>query len=738
MHLELYVDLRPLQDENYRVRGIGQHIAALLRARRQSAFTIYKTIGLVDSQLPEILPEFRALVDEITYSTNPCCKGERAIFVDGSPMGHDSRFTARFVNHSAFLRAAVIYDFIPVDWPGYLPTLGSRIDYFGKLARLKKFDFFFPISEYSARRSTELLGIPRGRTVVTGAAVRRSIYECRRRLQGVSSPYDRPEPYFFITYGGDIRKNIEIAIKALRHLNLVYARRIPLKIAGHYDLKGAGYYDQAWKRNLLRLAGVNAGDGFLEFCPGVSDEELVSLYSGAIATIVPSHIEGFSLPVVEASVCACPVIASSCAAHLELIDQPEALFDSNDLAALCGKLDSLLNTPELRESLKTSQAQLAAKFHEDAVGRVFWSGLEELVDNATRPPVISRSKKPRLAFLSPFPPDPGGAAFYTANTMRAGEGFFCADLYTNAPRPLSFEGRFRDAGRISQRPLLSSSYDGIVSIIGNAYCDPDVFGVFQRFGGPCILHESPPFLERIVKRAAPLLVHTTTQQGEIRAQHGIDAPILPCCPTQLFRDEEMASSARCAARERVGMASRVFCIATFGAVVRDNGMQRCIAAVDLLRSWNIPAELYYISFDDATSETQEMNRITSLYGIRKRVHLVPRCVGEANYRDFLIASDAALQVGSCLIGRPSTCLMDCISAGLPSVTTRHLAVSCDAPGYIHPLPDRHSPLLVAEQLAVIWESYAGRESLAGARAAYLEKHSFTYYAKRLVEILGMA
>lgn len=729
----VYVDLRALQDENYRVRGIGHHVAALLRARRKSAFSSCRTIGLVDSQLPQMLPEFRALVDEITYSTNPCLTRERAVFVDGSPMGHDSRFTARLANHPAFLKAVVIYDFIPFDWPGYLPTVTSRIDYFAKLARLKNFDLFFPISEYSAQRAIELLGIPRSRTVVTGAAVRRAIYECRRRITKITSPYDRSDPYFFITYGGDIRKNIEIAIKALGYLNMVHGRRMPLKIAGHYDLKGAGYYDQEWKRNLLRLAGTSEGEGFLEFFPGVSDEELVSLYSGAIATIVPSHIEGFSLPVIEASVCGCPVVASTCAAHLELIDQPEALFDSNDVAVLCGRLDRLLNDPNFRESLKARQAHLGSKFHEDLVGRLFWNGLEELTDRHGAAPAIGGSKKARLAFLSAFPPDQGESAVYTANAMRAGEGFFCADVYTNAARPLTFEGRFRDAGRISRTPILGGSYDGIVSVIGDSYSDADVASVLHQYGGPCILHDSSQFLESIVARARPLMVHTATQQIEIMRRYEVDGQLLPCCPRTLFRDEELAPFARVAARERLGIPADLFLISSFGTVSREKGMHTCIAALDLLRMWNIPAQLYFVG--EAKAEAQELNRISSLYGIEAHVHVVAPHSGKIH--DFLIASNGAVQVRNSRLARPCTALMDCISAGLPCVATRHMAVSCDAPAYVQTVTDRFSPLQVAEQLALIWDSHSRRDHRA-ARAAYLEKHNFRYYAQRLVEILGIA
>ena len=49
-----------------------------------------------------------------------------------------------------------------------------------------------------------------------------------------------------------------------------------------------------------------------------------------------------------------------------------------------------------------------------------------------------------------------------------------------------------------------------------------------------------------------------------------------------------------------------------------------------------------------------------------------------------------------------------------------------------------SPLQVAEQLALIWEAQTGLAGRTGARAAYLETHNFEYYAKRLIEILGIA
>src|ERR1700761_6797053 len=177
----IYADLRCLQDPAYQFRGIGYHASASLRAAKHGPLADWKTIGLVDPRMPQLPADLTSLVDEISSSLNPCTNSAPAVFIDGSPMTHDTRFGLRFQNHPGFLGIAVLHDFIPLDWPGYLPTSATRIEDAAKLARLRKFDLFFPVSGCTAWRLSDLLGISRDRIVVTGAPVRRSLYELRDR-----------------------------------------------------------------------------------------------------------------------------------------------------------------------------------------------------------------------------------------------------------------------------------------------------------------------------------------------------------------------------------------------------------------------------------------------------------------------------------------------------------------------------------------------------------------------------
>jgi glycosyltransferase involved in cell wall biosynthesis len=787
----IYADLRCLQDKDYQHRGIGHHTSSLLRSRGSSVLSSWKTVGLLDPRMPELPSEFASLVDEVTCSLNPPVDEGPVLFIDGSPMTHDPRFSLRFQNHPAFISAAVLYDFIPLDWPGYLPSPAKRIEYVAKLARLQKFDLFFPISQYTAWRLSELTGASGPRVKVTGACVRRSLFEIRDRMGTVPSPYDREEPYFVTLGGDDRRKNTEAAVRAVRHLNLIYGRRIPLKVIGFYSI---GY-----KSELLQLAGHAEGAGFLEFFPSSSDEpcagtdrssidrwtrpsipdeEVVALHAGAIAAIAPSHIEGFSLPVAEASVCGCPVIASTCAAQMELVKLADALFQSDDAAALSGILERLLEDHSWRASLLASQSHLGPIFHEEEVGARFWEGIASALENRYKSAAIAPSGKLRLAFLSPYPPDQSDAALYTAMTIQAGNKFFNSDIYTDAPRPLSFESTVRDAGQITLAPLLDRRYSGIISVLGNSTPHSRILDVFERFGGPCILHDvrliqiyferlgakrfvkfasellgravsleevqawlqdsNLPFLflERVIERASPLIVHTKTQQALLKKHYGVEAKVTTCCPTMSLRDAEFSEFAKRAVRERRRIPDNVFIVSSFGEVSRIAGMDTCILAVELLRSWNISAELYFVG--DSDNWKQEIDTVSALYGVSQQVHSGADLADSAAYRDFLIASDAAVQLRSYAFGHLSNALTNCIAAGLSSVASSDLANACDAPPYVLTVPDRFSPLQVAEQLALIWEAKADRDSHSEARAAYLATHNFEYYSKRLIEILGIA
>jgi hypothetical protein len=165
-------------------------------------------------------------------------------------------------------------------------------------------------------------------------------------------------------------------------------------------------------------------------------------------------------------------------------------------------------------------------------------------------------------------------------------------------------------------------------------------------------------------------------------------------------------------------------------------MDTSVAAVELLRSWRIPAELYFAG--DLGSHELDVRGVADLYEMADHVRYGAEFGGEESCRNLLIASDAGVHLPGYGFGRAPMPLLNCLSAGLPTVANSDAAAACGAPGYLSSVPDCFSPLQVAEQLALIWEAKASRGSHSAARAAFLETHNFDLYARRILEVLGLS
>ena len=74
----------------------------------------------------------------------------------------------------------------------------------------------------------------------------------------------------------------------------------------------------------------------------VSDAELDGLLAGALALVLPSHLEGFGFPPLEAALCGTPSIVSDLPVLRETLGDDGALFvppgDDSALAAAIGRL----------------------------------------------------------------------------------------------------------------------------------------------------------------------------------------------------------------------------------------------------------------------------------------------------------------------------------------------------------------------------------------------------------------
>lgn len=135
---------------------------------------------------------------------------------------------------------------------------------------------------------------------------------------GPRAESDRP----YAMYVGNLRshKNVDVVLRALAVTEGVDLRMlVPVAEA---------------ERARARTAQLGLASR-VTVLHGLGDEELAGLYRGAVATVVPSTLEGFGLPALESIQCATPVLYwEGCASVRETVgDRGVAVDDAHDVHA---------------------------------------------------------------------------------------------------------------------------------------------------------------------------------------------------------------------------------------------------------------------------------------------------------------------------------------------------------------------------------------------------------------------
>jgi glycosyltransferase involved in cell wall biosynthesis len=98
-----------------------------------------------------------------------------------------------------------------------------------------------------------------------------------------------------------------------------------------------GREDPFYKRIKERVNMMGLADRVI-FLQNVGDSELSSLYKNAIALVMPSLMEGFGLPVLEAMANKCLVLASDIPSLHEICSEAAVYFDPRDAREIAGRM----------------------------------------------------------------------------------------------------------------------------------------------------------------------------------------------------------------------------------------------------------------------------------------------------------------------------------------------------------------------------------------------------------------
>jgi len=281
----------------------------------------------------------------------------------------------------------VIHDVIAEQFPQHVfPTrLAATFWWFKLLAVRRQADLVMTVSEASRQGIAERFGISADRIVVVPEAAD-PIFHARPRDDAMNDILQRfsLRGCRFVLYVGGIspHKNLGTLLDAV-----VQLRRDPAYADCRVVLVGdyAGdVFFSAYDALRRQAEALGLGDAVC-FTGYVADEDLAYLYSAAEAFVLPSLLEGFGLPVIEAMACGAAVVASRRGALPEVVGDAGLLFDPDRPGELCDVLRRVLSDAPLRDRLRRLGPQRAAEFSWERAARTTWSAFRSLADRSKSP-----------------------------------------------------------------------------------------------------------------------------------------------------------------------------------------------------------------------------------------------------------------------------------------------------------------------------------------------------------------
>ena len=471
-----------------------------------------------------------------------------------------------------------------------------------------------------------------------------------------------------------------------------------------------------------------------------------------------------------------PVVASDIPAHRELLGAGLWLAPATDVDALA-------------EAIGHVRAHSAAVVDEQrrALGDTADPGsvldrvaaaLEPLLGRVRKPngKPVPATVRPRIAVVSPFPPQKSGVADYTAYTFRQVASYAEVDVHTSAPPDVSSPLRIHP---LSSAPYLDRRLDAVVNVVGNSHFHFPILDLMASYGGATISHDNrmvdsyvhdrgeawtaallsrggravragevEEFLvdldrlpaigyDLIARQASPLIVHGQSLAERIHRETGIRPQVVPFVPYNVPALQTIDDAAREKCRRALHLSTDVVHVATFGMVhTRTKGTDLVIGALSLLNSWDRVAHLHIVG-ELPPDEGRSLASLVAELGITPCVTLHGR-VDTATLSQFLLAVDVAVQIRTSSVLSLSGAVADCIAFGVPTVTTQDIADEMSAPPYVVTTGSATSSRSIAEAMDGLCERRRRNgAAIEAERREYLETHSVDAYARGLLVALGL-
>jgi glycosyltransferase involved in cell wall biosynthesis len=385
-------------------------------------------------------------------------------------------------------------------------------------------------------------------------------------------------------------------------------------------------------------------------------------------------------------------------------------------------------------------------------------------------------KRPRLAYVSPLPPEKSGIADYSAELAPELARYYEVELIVDQERVLDARLAGLPQHGIDWLRAHADSYDRVLYHFGNSPVHKHMFELVREVPGVVLLHDfyfgnvidhlehqaylpqgfikgmyeshgfsglfslgregrNPsvwkyPVNKGVLDNADGIIVHSDYPKQLAEQWYGPGAAdgwrSIP-----LLRGKPQSGIEPAQARERLQLGAEEFVVCTFGMLgptklneeLLDAFLASSLAADRACRLVFVGANdpgAYGISLQKKLRASSAAQRIT-----------ITGFVDAAAYADWLSACDVAVQLRGASRGETSAAILDCLLYGVPTIVNAHGSAASLAEDLLIMLPDQFEVGALAASLDRLHGDADLRAGLSQRAAAYMEAEHAPAHAGRL-------
>ena len=231
-------------------------------------------------------------------------------------------------------------------------------------------DRIIAISECTKRDVMLFGGVPAEKidVIYQSCGTRYKLRESEKKMHEVHTAYMLPERYIVSVGTIEERKNVLLAVKAMRLL----PGDVSLVVVGRTTPYG---------ERVKRYAARNGLAARVKFLHDVPADDLPAIYQMAEACVYPSRYEGFGLPVIEAIQSGLPVVACTGSCLEEAGGNATLYVDPDDVCAMADAVKKVLKGAPAREERIAAGLDYIRRFENDGVAQKVLEVYDEILNS---------------------------------------------------------------------------------------------------------------------------------------------------------------------------------------------------------------------------------------------------------------------------------------------------------------------------------------------------------------------